>query len=125
MKKLGMLTLALSMMLSACTYTSNVNVGKNFSKEQAAQIVKGKTTEGELIVLLGEPQMKSVLNETDVKWVYYYTDGTASAQAFTMKTTSDMTTHMLDILIRNGVVLNLAETHSPINVNMNTATSVN
>lgn len=110
--------------LSACTYTSNMNVGTNFSSEQAAKIVKGKTTEADLVNLLGQPQMKTVINETDIKWIYSYTEGSASAQAFTMKTTSDFTTHTLDILIRNGVVLNFAETHTPTNMNINTKSSI-
>ncbi|TCN87880.1 hypothetical protein [Shewanella fodinae] len=110
--------------LSACTYTSNMNVGTNFSSEQAAKIIKGKTTEAELVGLLGQPQIKTVINETDVKWVYSYTEGSASAQAFTMKTTSDFTTHILDILLRNGVVLNYAETHTPTNMTISTQSSV-
>lgn len=110
--------------LSACTYTSNMNVGTNFSPEQAAKIIKGKTTEADLVNLLGQPQIKTVINETDIKWIYSYTDGSASAQAFTMKTTSDFTTHTLDILVRDGVVLNFAETHTPMNMTINTQSSV-
>ncbi|WP_445946238.1 hypothetical protein [Shewanella sp.] len=110
--------------LSACTYTSNMNVGTNFSSEQAAKITKGKTTEAELVILLGQPQIKTVINETDVKWIYSYTEGSASAQAFTMQTTSDFTTHTLDILLRDGVVLNFAETHTPTNMNISTQSSI-
>ncbi|MBZ4680459.1 MAG: hypothetical protein JG763_3088 [Shewanella sp.] len=110
--------------LSACTYTSNMNVGTNFSSEQAAQIIKEQTTEAELVNLLGQPQVKTVINDTDVKWIYSYTEGSASAQAFTMKTTSDFTTHTLDILLRNGVVVNFAETHAPTNMTINTQSSI-
>ena len=45
--------------LSGCA-TSSYSVGKNFASENVAQIVKGKTTSEELIVLLGEPYTKTV-----------------------------------------------------------------
>jgi hypothetical protein len=67
--------------------------------------------------IFGEPAIKSVLSETEEKWVYSYTGGTASAQAFTMKTTSDISTHMLDLLIKNGIVINFAETNNVHNIN--------
>lgn len=118
MKKILLVIIPLIALSSACTYTSNVNTGTSFTTEQVSKIVKGSTTEARLVELLGQPQVKTVLNEKDVKWVYSYTEGSASAQAFTMKTTSNFTTHTLDILVRDGVVLNFAETHSPLNVNM-------
>ncbi|KPN78872.1 hypothetical protein AEA42_01150 [Shewanella sp. Sh95] len=122
MKLIGMIAVLLT--LSACTYTSNMNVGTNFSSEQAAKIVKNKTTDSELVALLGQPQVKTVINETDVKWIYSYTEGSASTQALTMKTTSDFTIHTLDILLRNGIVLNFAETHTPMNMNLNTQSTI-
>ncbi|MCE9791639.1 hypothetical protein LZ659_08525 [Shewanella indica] len=122
MKIIGIFTALIT--LSACTYTSNMNVGTNFSSEQVAKIAKGKTAEADLVNLFGQPQVKAVINETDVKWIYSYTEGSASAQAFTMKTTSDFTTHTLDILLRNGVVVNFAETHAPTNMTINTQSSI-
>ncbi|MBB1363808.1 hypothetical protein H5125_16845 [Shewanella sp. SR44-4] len=124
MKLTGILTFSAAILLSACTYTSNMNMGNNFSADQTAQITKGKTTETDIITLFGQPSVKTVLNETDVKWIYSYTEGSSSAQAFTMKTTSDFTTHTLDILLRDGVVINFAETHAPMNMNLNTQSSI-
>ncbi len=62
--------------------------------------------------------MKSVISETDEKWVYTYTGGKATSQAFTMKTESDISTHMLDILIKSDVVVNFAETNNVHNMNI-------
>ncbi|EHH2508280.1 hypothetical protein [Vibrio parahaemolyticus] len=110
--------LAAASMLSACVYTSNVDYGAKFTKEQVAQIEKKVTTKEDLIRILGEPNVKTVMSETGEKWVYTYTGGSASSQAFTGKTTSDISTHMLDILIENGVVVNFAETNTQHNMNM-------
>ena len=109
---------AAASMLSACVYTSNVDYGAKFTKEQVAQIEKKVTTKEDLIRILGEPNVKTVMSETGEKWVYTYTGGSASSQAFTGKTTSDISTHMLDILIENGVVVNFAETNTQHNMNM-------
>lgn len=105
-------------MLSACVYTSNVDYGTKFTKEQVAQIEKKVTTKEDLERIFGEPNVKTVMSETGEKWVYTYTGGSASSQAFTGKTTSDISTHMLDILIENGVVVNFAETNTQHNMNM-------
>lgn len=124
MKFTKIITLSTAILLSACTYTSNMNMGNNFSSEQTTKISKGKTTEAELVSMFGQPSVKTVINETDVKWIYTYTEGSSSAQAFTLKVTSNFTTHTLDLLLRDGVVLNFAETHTPMNMNLNTQSSI-
>ncbi|HCG7220456.1 TPA: hypothetical protein NJ354_003686 [Vibrio parahaemolyticus] len=104
--------------LSGCVYKSNVDYGTQFTSEQVEKIEKKVTTKADLIRIFGEPSVKSVVSETGEKWVYSYTGGSASSQAFTMKTTSDISTHMLDILLENGVVVNFAETNTKHNMNM-------
>lgn len=111
------LLLAILMPLSGCVYKSNVDYGTQFTSEQINQIQKKITTKSDLLKIFGEPTIKSVISETGEKWVYSYTGGSASAQAFTMKTTSDMSTHMLDILIENDVVVNFAETNTKHKMN--------
>ena len=111
------LTLVILVPLSGCVYKSNVDYGKQFTSEQVSQIQKKVTTKADLLKIFGEPAIKSVISETGEKWVYSYTGGSASAQAFTMKTTSDISTHMLDILIENDVVVNFAETNTKHNMN--------
>jgi outer membrane protein assembly factor BamE (lipoprotein component of BamABCDE complex) len=104
--------------LSACVYKTNVDYGTKFTKEQVSNIEKKVTTENDLIRVFGEPSIKTVISETGEKWVYSYTGGSASSQAFTMKTTSEISTHTLDILLENGVVVNFAETINNQNMNM-------
>jgi outer membrane protein assembly factor BamE (lipoprotein component of BamABCDE complex) len=113
----AILTLVILMPLSGCVYKSNVDYGNQFTSEQVNQIKKKVTTKSELLKILGEPAIKSVISETGEKWIYSYTGGSASSQAFTMKTTSDISTHMLDILIENDVVINFAETNTKHNMN--------
>lgn len=105
-------------MSSACVYRFNVDYGTQFTKEQVAQIEKKVTVKEDLIRIFGEPNLKTVISETGEKWIYTYTGGSASAQAFTGKTTSDISTHMLDILIENGVVVNFVETNTQHNMNV-------
>lgn len=100
--------------LSGCA-TSSYSVGKNFASENVAQIIKGKTTSEELLVLLGEPYTKTVLSASDEKWIYMHSEGTTKAQSYIVsmdiKTTG--TQKMLDVLISNGVVANFAYTEGP------------
>ena len=111
------LPLLIATALSGCTYTSEVDYGKQFTAEQVSQIKKNITTTSDLISIFGEPVLKSVLSETDEKWIYTYTGGTASAQVYTAKVKSNISTHMLDILISSDVVVNFAETNSQQNMN--------
>ena len=112
------LALVILVPLSGCVYKSKMDYGNQFTSEQVNQIEKKVTTKADLLKIFGEPAIKSVISETGEKWVYSYTGGTASAQAFTMKTTSDISTHMLDVLIENDVVVNFAETNTKHNMNM-------
>ena len=116
----GILLLVAVLSFSGCTYSSKVDYGNQFTAEQVAKIKKNETSTADLLNILGEPSIKSVLSESEEKWVYSYTGGTGSVQAFTMKTTSDMSTHMLDVLIRDGIVINFAETNTSHNMNVST-----
>lgn len=88
-----------------------------------SQIVKGKTTSSELVALVGEPYTKTVLSETDEKWIYMYSAGTAKAQSyvFSMDVQTTGTQKTLDVLISEGVVVNYAYTEGalPYSVQMN------
>lgn len=100
--------------LSGCA-TSSYSVGKNFASENVAQIIKGKTTSEELLVLLGEPYTKTVLSASDEKWIYMHSEGTTKAQSYivSMDVKTTGTQKMLDVLISNGVVANFAYTEGP------------
>lgn len=65
--------------------------------------------------MFGEPFSKTVLSETEEKWIYTYSSGTASAQSyvFTTKVESTGTQKTLDILLKNDVVTNFTFTEGP------------
>ena len=107
---------------SGCA-TSSYSVGTDFSSVNIDRIVKGKTTSQEMIQLFGEPFSKSVVSAEDEKWMYMYSKGTAKAQSYviTMKVETTGTQKMLDVLIKNGVVINFAYTEkdNPYDMHVN------
>lgn len=116
MKKL-LSTIVIAISISACaTHSTNYSVGNEFSSEMISKIIKNKSSKEDLIKLFGQPQFKSVLSENDEKWVYSYTLGTASVEAafLSSKVNSSGVQKMLDILIRNGIVINYAYTENQL-----------
>ncbi|KGA31114.1 hypothetical protein [Pectobacterium odoriferum] len=111
-------------MLAGCVYSSHFETGAPVAVENVNKIVKGKTTEAELISLFGQPLSKAAVSATESKWIYSHTSSTASAQAFTMKTTSSAEITTLDILIKDGVVINYAFTKSPLNPSVKLSSSL-
>lgn len=113
MKK-ATLALVLALMLNGCA-TSHYTSGRDFPSANVPSIVKGKTTANDLKTLFGEPFAKSPVNETDEKWVYTYANGSAHAQSYvvTMKVTTTGTQKTLDVLMRNGTVINYTFTDGP------------
>ncbi|ARB26462.1 hypothetical protein HX787_30650 [Pseudomonas tolaasii] len=101
--------------LGGCA-TSNYTAGRDFPSASVASITKGKTTISELKSLFGEPYAKSAVSETDEKWIYTYTYGSAHAQNYvvTMKVTTTGTQKTLDVLIRNDVVINYTFSEGPV-----------
>ncbi|AZC26650.1 hypothetical protein [Pseudomonas sessilinigenes] len=95
--------------------TSHYTAGRDFSSANVASITKGKTTTTELKSLFGEPYTKNAVSETDEKWIYTYTNGSAHAQSYvvTMKVTTTGTQKTLDVLIRNNVVINYTFSEGP------------
>ena len=101
-------------LLGACA-TSHYTAGRDFPSAGVASITKGKTTTTELKTLFGEPYTKSAVSETDEKWIYTYTSGSAHAQSYvvTMKVTTTGTQKTLDVLIRDDVVINYTFSEGP------------
>lgn len=101
-------------LLGACA-TSHFSAGRDFSSANVASISKGKTTTAELKALFGEPYTKSAVSETDEKWIYMYTSGSAHAQSYvvTMKVNTTGMQKTLDLLIRNDVVINYTFREGP------------
>ncbi|MBD8123617.1 hypothetical protein IFT62_20630 [Pseudomonas lutea] len=100
--------------LSGCA-TSHYTAGRDFSSANVSSITKGKTTTTELKSIFGEPYAKSAVSETDEKWIYTYTNGSAHAQSYvvTMKVTTTGIQKTLDVLIRNDVVINYTFSEGP------------
>lgn len=124
MNKFAILVPLLCLVMLGCTYTNQYESGSQISVENVNRIVKGKTTEAELIGMFGQPFSKAVISATETKWIYTHNAVSASAQAFTMKTTSSAEMTTLDILLKGGVVVNYAYTKSPLNPTMNMKTSL-
>ncbi|MFU0837255.1 MAG: Outer membrane protein assembly factor BamE [Pseudomonas fragi] len=114
MKKL-IAVMGMCVALGGCA-TSHYTAGRDFPSASVASITKGKTTTTELKSLFGEPYAKSAVSETDEKWIYTYTNGSAHAQSYvvTMKVTTTGTQKTLDVLIRNDVVINYTFSEAPL-----------
>ncbi|EPY7167439.1 TPA: hypothetical protein ACXR0H_002962 [Klebsiella variicola subsp. variicola] len=124
MNNFAILVPLLCLVMLGCTYTNQYESGSQIAVENVNRIVKGKTTEAELIGMFGQPFSKAVISATEAKWIYTHNAVSASAQAFTMKTTSSAEMTTLDILLKDGVVVNYAYTKSPLNPTMNMKTSL-
>ena len=73
--------------------------------------------------MFGEPFLKTVVSANEEKWMYIYTSGSAKAQSYivTMKVETTASQKTLDILLRDGVVVNYAynEGQNPSNITTN------
>ncbi|MDR7119766.1 hypothetical protein [Rheinheimera soli] len=113
MKRLGLISLIL--LLTGCA-TSTYKTGNEFASENVAKIEKGVTTDSQLVLLIGQPFMKTVISETEQKWIYSHTVANAKATnyVFSMQVESTGITKMLDVLLKDGVVVNYAYTESAL-----------
>jgi len=103
-------------LLAGCTFPSAYTVGRDFDSSLVKQIVKGKTTGSELITMFGQPVTKTVLSANEEKWIYSYTSGEAKAKnlIYTIKVESEGKVKTLDVLLRDGVVLNYTYSEGPV-----------
>ncbi|EMZ5812248.1 hypothetical protein ACSPJ8_002440 [Klebsiella aerogenes] len=107
MKKL-ILLIFIGSVLSGCVYRSTAHSGRDFDETKATQIVPGKTTEADLIKNIGEPMKKEIVGDHEVKWIYEYVTSNAAVRVFSAKPKVDVTKKTLEVLIRDGVVVNSA-----------------
>lgn len=101
----------ITILLSGCVYRSTAHAGKDFDETKATQLVSGKTTDSQLVALLGEPFKKEIVNDHEVKWIYEYVTSTAAVQAFNPNPKVDVSKKALEVLLRDGVVVNHALTN--------------
>ncbi len=91
MKKVSKWTLTLysfglaifSLCLWSCATGATTTTGRDFDNSHASQIVKGKTTADEIVVMFGTPFTKQPEGDDGEKWVYSYGTSTARSQGFT------------------------------------------
>lgn len=100
-----------ALFITACA-TSNYTVGNDFPTENIDKIEREETTSSDLVSLFGEPYSKSVISEDTEKWLYTYSSGTAKAQSYivTMQVETTGEQKTLDVLLKNGVVVNFTFT---------------
>lgn len=122
MKKI-VLFFMFALIFSGCTYTAVNETGSAIDPNKVSLIVKGKTTESEILSMFGEPITKAVVNESDTKWIYQHIVSRASTQAYTGKTNSSLNNEVLDILFRKGVVVNFSFSQSESNPTINVTQS--
>lgn len=88
------------------------SMGRDFPGENVSKIVRGKTTDKDLIQMFGEPLSKTVISETENNWIYTYASGTATVvrRLTSVETKYKGNAKTLDILLKNGVVTNFTFT---------------
>ena len=59
-------------LLTACTIHQTYEQGKRFNTENVSKIVKGQTTESEVIALLGEPANRTNSSDGRVILMFHY-----------------------------------------------------
>jgi hypothetical protein len=88
------------------------SMGRDFPGENVGKIVRGKTTDNDLIQMFGEPLSKTLISETEKNWIYTYSSGTATVvrHLTSVETKYKGNAKTLDILLKNGVVINFTFT---------------
>lgn len=104
MKKL--LFCVFAFLLVGCVQNMRSESGAPIDKNLVALIHKDQTTEQDILNWFGEPVEKTVVNETDTHWTYINAVSLVSTNTITLKTDTKTSRDVLDIIFRNGVVLN-------------------
>ena len=98
-----------SLVVFGCTQIMPpTSIGRDFPDENVSKIVRGKTTDKDLIQMFGEPLSKTITSETEKNWIYKYASGTPT---LVRRPTTAVHRYKgkektLDILLKNGVVTN-------------------
>ncbi|MCL1075910.1 hypothetical protein [Shewanella dokdonensis] len=110
-----------ALILTSCA-TSHMTTGADFDATKVTSIVKGKTSADELQILMGQPFTKTVIDENSERWGYLYTDVTSKAKSYVFSVDVNTTglRKQLDVLIKDGVVVNYSYTEAPIGSQLKT-----
>lgn len=106
-------SVVLILALSGCAIAS-YSVGRDFQTTHLSKVKKGETTAEEVRQWFGEPFSKKINSENEETWHYMYTNSSASAQSllFVVNVQSDVQQKSMEVLLKNGVVVNYALTES-------------
>lgn len=100
------------------TSPTSYTTGRDFPAELIVKIQKKSTTTDELIALLGEPYSKLIVSESEERWGYMYSRSSLAKRAsLSSPATVEYTQKSLDVLIKDGIVVNYAYTeHLPSDI---------
>lgn len=96
--------------LSSCASTAgNQSIKNETQKSITSKIIKGKTTEAEILVMFGEPTTKTSLESNEERWLYSLVNSKMTAATYIpivglFSNGTDMKTKSLNILFENGKV---------------------
>lgn len=103
MKK-AILVVGLVLIMGCASSTSNV--GRDFTMPEEGQLIKGQSTKGGVVALLGEPWDKTLIEAGRERWTYYFMTTSVKAQStvISVKATGETVTKKLEVLFSGDVV---------------------
>lgn len=98
-------------LLTACA-SATFTQGREFSTDNIGKIVKGQTTDAQMLQLFGPPYSRTVLADGTESWLYTYTLGESTAHVYlfysSVHTTG--TQKVLNVTLNKGLVTNFSYT---------------
>ena len=93
---------------SSCTSTQSIEHGKPFAIENVSKIVEGKTTESEVIALLGEPSNRTTSSDNRVILIFHHsktdTQRNIGFMGIGSKSEHHNTRQTVTVVLNNGIV---------------------
>ena len=111
----------IALFVGCATATSSFTNGKDFDSTKIKMIEKNKTSQDDIIKMLGQPFYKTVISASEEKWIYTFQQGNVQAQSnlITTKAQTIGTMKTLDILLKDGIVTNFTYNEGPMEGSMN------
>jgi hypothetical protein len=104
MNRIALLMFISLLLCSSCIH-HQTEMGKKIDHSKVDQIVEGKTTESEAVALLGEPQRITEAPNGIKILAYQYYRSQMYSGFIPGQTKGDITSQMLMLWVKNGVVL--------------------
>ena len=77
-----MKTTYLLLLASVALVCSCASVGKNFDSTKVSQIIKGQTTEAELVKMFGPPSQRAINSESGTALTWLYSEARVKGESF-------------------------------------------